>query len=162
MKEVYYKKVGRKYVPVSEYDSQLLSAMPRGTHMILHVEPGMTSYYYNVEPALAPVLAAAKYAEGALSNYIVKATDLRRQTRKTDSRELTLEQKQAWEHLVEVFGEEANMLEWPSARGAAEEVINKLTEETEKMLKVPAVRKAYEQFMFVYKLTKDEQDEFKS
>ena len=162
MKEIYYKKVGRKYVPVSEYDGNLLSAFPKGTHMIINVDPGVTSYHYNIDPALAPVLAAAKYAETTLSNYIVKATDLRRQTRKEDSRELTLEQKQAWEHLVEVFGEEAKMLEWPSARGAAEEVINKLTEETEKMLKVPAVRKAYEQFMFVYKLTKDEQNELKS
>ena len=162
MKEVYYKKVGRKYVPVSEYDSNLHSAFPKGTHMILNVDPGSTSYHYKIDPALAPVLAAAKYAETALSNAIVKATDLRRQTRNTDSRELTPEQHQAWEHLVEVFGDDAKMLEWPSARGAAEEVITKLAEETEKMLQVPAVKLAYEQFMLVYKLTKDEHDELKS
>lgn len=162
MKEVFYKKVGRKYVPVSEYDSNLHNAFPKGTHMILHVDPGMTSYHYNIDPALAPVLAAAKYGEEALSKAIVKATDLRRQERHGKENRITEEQRLAWEHLVEVFGEDAKMLEWPSARGAAEEVIKKLSEETEKMLEVPAVKLAYEQFMLMYKLTKDEQNELKS
>lgn len=160
MKEVYYKKVGRKYVPVSEYDSNLHSAFPKGKHLIVSVDPGITSYHYNIDPAFAPVLAAAKYGEDILSRNIVKATELRRQQR--EGRELTDEQRQAWQNLVKVFGEEARQLEWPSARGAAEEVMQKLAEEAEKMLKVPAVKLAYEQFMLVYKLTKDEQNDIKS
>lgn len=161
MKEVYYKKVGRRYVPVSEYDSNLHVAMPKGKHMILSVEPGMTSYHYNIDPAFAPVLAAAKYGEHVLSNAIVKATDLRRQQNGGDKK-LTEEQRKAWEHLVEVFGDDAKQLEWPSARGAAEEVINALAIEAEKMLQLPAVKHAYEQFMLVYKLTKDEQHDINS
>ena len=160
MKEVYYKKVGRRYVPVSEYDSNLHSAFPKGKHLIVSVDPGITSYHYNIDPAFAPVLAAAKYGEDTLSRNIVKATELRRQQR--EGRELTDEQRQAWQNLVKVFGEEARQLEWPSARGAAEEVMQKLAEEAEKMLKVPAVKLAYEQFMLVYKLTKDEQNDIKS
>lgn len=158
MKEVYYKKVGRKYVPVSEYDSNLHVAMGKGNHMILSVEPGLTSYHYNIDPAFAPVLAAAKYGEDTLSKSIMRATDLRIR----EKVQLTDEQRLAWEHLVDVFGEGAKQLEWPSARGAAEEVMNKLAEETEKMLKVPAVKLAYEHFMLVYKLTKDEQNELES
>lgn len=159
-KEVYYKKVGRKYVPVSEYDSNLHVAMGKGKHMIVSVDPGMTSYHYNIDPAFAPVLAAAKYGEDTLSKSIMNATELRRRAK--EGEKVTKEQRKAWEHLVEVFGDDAKQLEWPSARGAAEEVMQKLAEEAEKMLKVPTVRLAYEQFMLVYKLTKDEYNELKS
>ncbi len=160
MKEVFYKKVGRRYVPVREYDSNLHNALYKGTHLILHITPGSTSYYHNIEPAFAPVLAAAKYAEDVLSKNIVKATELRMSTR--GDRKLTTEQHEAWKHLVELFGEDARQLEWPSARGAAEEVVTTLAEEADKMLKVPAVKLAYEHFMMVYKLTKDEQNELES
>ena len=158
VKEVYYKKVGRRYVPVSEYDSNLHSAFPKGKHLIVSVDPGITSYHYNIDPAFAPVLAAAKYGENALSNAIVEETSLRIR----GDAKLTDEQRKAWEHLVEVFGPEAKQLEWPSARGAAEEVINTLALEAEKMLKVPSVKHAYEQFMLVYKLTKDEMNDIES
>lgn len=159
-KQVFYQKVGDKYLPVSEYDSYLHSALPKGKHLIVSVDPGMTSYHYNIDPAFAPLLAAAKYSESALSNAIVKATELRR--KESANRKLTDEQRKAWEHLVEVFGEDARQLEWPSARGAAEEVVNVLAHEAEKMLTVPAVKLAYEHFMMVYKLTKDEQNELES
>lgn len=160
MKEVYYKKVGRRYIPISEYDGNLHYAITKGKHLIVSMDPGITSYHYNIDPAFAPVLAAAKYGEQALSNAIVRATDLRMSTR--GDRKLTDEQHKAWQHLVEVFGDEARQLEWPSARGAAEEVIKVLAEEADKMLKLPAVKLAYEQFMMVYKLTKDENDELES
>lgn len=153
-KEVYYKKVGRKYVPVSEYDSNLHVAMGKGKHLIVSVDPGMTSYHYNIDPAFAPLLAAAKYGEDTLSKSIMAATELRRQQR---DKKITEEQRKAWEHLVEVFGDDAKQLEWPSARGAAEEVMKKLAEEAEKMLEVPSVKLAFEQFMMVYKLTKDDE-----
>lgn len=159
-KEVYYKKEGRKYVPVSEYDSNLHVAMGRGKHLIVSVDPGMTSYHYNIDPAFAPVFAAAKYGEDTLSKSIMKATELRRRER--EGQKLTDEQRKAWEHLVEVFGDDAKQLEWPSARGAAEEVMQKLAEEADKMLKVPSVKLAYEQFMMVYKLTKDDENESES
>jgi hypothetical protein len=158
-KEVYYKKVGRKYIPVSEYDSNLHAAFPKGKHLIISVEPGITSYHYNIDAALAPVLAAAKYGEDTLSKSIMRATEIRRRAKET---QITDEQRKAWEHLVEVFGDDAKQLEWPSARGAAEEVMQKLAEEAEKMLQVPSVKLAYEQFMMVYKLTKEEQDDTKS
>lgn len=153
-KEVFYKKVGRKYVPVSEYDSNLHSAFPKGKHLIVSVEPGITSYHYNIDPSFAPLLAAAKYGEQALSGFIVRETSLRIR----GDAKLTDEQRKAWEHLVDVFGENARQLEWPSARGAAEEVMKSLAEETECMLKLPAVKHAYDQFMMVYKLTKEQNE----
>lgn len=153
-KEVFYKKEGRKYVPVSEYDFEFSNSFPKGTHLILHMEPGATSYYYNIDPALAPMTAAAKYGINELSTAIMEETHIRNATKT-----ITEEQAQAWNDFIKVMGNASYMLEYPSARECAEKAMKKLEIETEKMLKVPAVRKAYEQFLLVYKLTKDEMNE---
>lgn len=153
-KKVFYEKVGRKYVPVSEYDSDLTYALPKGTHLVM-VYPGGTSTRYHVDPMYAPLIAAGRTGEDALSKAIVKAGELRLQY-KDRERKLTDEERAAWNNLVEVFGDSAKQLEWPSAREVAEAGIKALEEEAFNMLEVPAVKLAYEQFMFVYKLTKDE------
>ena len=159
-KKVFYEKVGRKYVPVSEYDHELSYALPKGTHLIM-VYPGGSSTRHNVDPMYAPLIAAGRVCEDKLSSALVNAGEIRLQY-KSRQRELTDEQRLAWNHLVEVFGDDAKQLEWPSAREVAEAGLKALEDEALKMLEVPAVKKAYEQFMLVYKLTKDEQDELKS
>jgi hypothetical protein len=68
---------------------------------------------------------------------------------------LTEEQRAAWNHLVEVFGPDAKQLEWPSAREAAEKAVQAMMIEAEKLMSVPSVKKAYEQFMLMAELTKD-------
>ena len=35
MKKVYYIKEGRKYVPVAEYDNELLDSFPKGNHLVM-------------------------------------------------------------------------------------------------------------------------------
>jgi hypothetical protein len=150
-KKIFYEKIGRKYVPVSEYDSDLSYALPKGSHLIT-VHPGGQSTYYNVNPALAPMIAASKVAEDAISTAILKATELRRQGDRTTP--LTTEQKEAWENLVRVFGDSAKQLEWPSARECAEAGAKAIIDEAEKLMTVPSVKKAYEHFMLVAELTK--------
>ncbi len=159
-KKIFYEKIGRKYVPVSEYDSDLTYALPKGTHLVM-VYPGGTSTRYNVDPMYAPLIAAGRTGEDALSRAIVKATELRLQYRDRE-RKLSDEERAAWNNLVAVFGDSAKQLEWPSAREVAEAGIKALEEEAFKMLDVPAVKLAYEQFMFVYKLTKDEMNDIDS
>lgn len=111
-KTVFYRKVGRKYEPVSEYDSDLLDAFTKGTHIVM-VYPGGQSRRYNIDPAFAPMIAAGRYAEDAISKHIMEVSALRpRQDRKP----LTPEQKAAWEHLASLFGEERYALEWCSYR----------------------------------------------
>ena len=39
VKKVYYEKIGRRYRPVAEYDSDLLDSFPKGSHLIC-VYPG--------------------------------------------------------------------------------------------------------------------------
>ena len=153
-KEIFYKKVGRKYVPVSEYDSELTYALPKGTHLVM-CYPGGTSTRYHVEPNYVALIAASRIAEDAISKAIMDATEIRRNYN-SRQKPLTPEQKEAWEHLVKAFGPDAKQLEWPSARECAEAGVKAIQEEAEKLMNIPSVKLAYDQFMMVCALTKDE------
>jgi hypothetical protein len=150
MKKVYYEKVGRKYVPVAEYDNDLMDAFTKGTHLV-QVYPGGASRRYNIDPAYAPMIAAGRVAEDAISRKIMDATAMR-----PKQAPLTLGQRKAWDNLIKEFGEEARCLEWPSAREAAEAAVLAMTQEAEKLMSNPAVCKAYEHFQLICTLTKEQ------
>jgi len=149
MKEIFYKKVGRRYVPVHEYDQTLMDSFPKGSHLVI-CYPGGQSTRYNVNPAYAPMIAAGRVAEDKISEAIRKASDMR-----PKRAPITKGQQEAWENLVKEFGEDARMLEWPSAREVAEDAVKVMQIEADKLLSVPAVKKAYEHFLFLAELTKD-------
>lgn len=149
MKQIFYRKEGRKYIPVSEYDQTLLDALPKGTHLI-QVYPGGQSTRYNVDPNYAAVIAATRVAEDVISQRLMQASDLR-----PKRAPLTEGQRQAWAKLVEEFGEDARCLEWPSAREASEAACKAMQDEALKLMDNPSVRKAYERFMLVCELTKN-------
>lgn len=153
MKKIYYEKVGRRYVPVSEYDSDFLDAFPKGAHLVI-TTPGSKSTHYRIDPAYAPMIAAGRVAEDKISEMIRKATDLR-----PKRSPITEKQKEAWENLVKELGEDARMLEWPSAREACEVAVKAMQVEAEKLLTNPSVRKAYEHFLLVAELTKENTNE---
>jgi hypothetical protein len=150
---IFYVKKGRRYVPHSTYDPQFCDAFPKGTHMV-QCYPGGTLRRYNIDPHYAPMIAAGRVAEDAISRKIMEVTEIRRQEKNRQT-PLTPEQKAAWDHLVEVFGPDAKQLEWPSARECAEEAVKAMATEAEKLLENPSVRKAYERFLLVAQLTKD-------
>ena len=153
MKKIYYEKVNRKYVPVAEYDGDFLDSFTKGTHLVMSY-PGGSSRRFNIEPNYAAMIAAGRVAEDAISNVIMKSTEIRRNSRM--AKELTPSQKAAWDNLVKEFGEDARALEWPSAREACEEAVKAMQIEAGKLLKTPAVKEAYDHFMFIAKLTHDE------
>ena len=150
MKKVYYEKVGRRYVPVAEYDNDLIDSFTKGTHLV-QVYPGGASRRYNIDPAYAPMIAAGRVAEDAISRKIMDATAMR-----PKQAPLTLGQRKAWDNLIKEFGEEARCLEWPSAREAAEAAVLAMTQEAEKLMSNPAVCKAYEHFQLICTLTKEQ------
>ena len=149
MKKIYYEKRGNRYFPVSEYDSEVMDAFPPGDHLV-SVYPGGASRRYRINPALAPMIAAGRYAEDAICKAINKASEL-----KSTNTPITPEQKAAWEALAESFGEELATLHGPSVRDIAEAGVQAMIEEAEKMLSNPAVRKAYERFLMIVELTKE-------
>ena len=151
MKKIFYEKVGRKYVPVSEYDSDLLDALPKGTHIIMSY-PGGKSTRYNIDPNYAAMIAAGRVAEDAMCRAIQEESEIRRE--KNSETPLTPEQVAAWEHLVEVFGERARYLHWQAARDVAEAGLKAMQDEALKLMANPSVKKAYEHFLLVCELTK--------
>jgi hypothetical protein len=158
MEEVFYKKVGRRYVAVSYYDANVMDAIPEGAHLIVK-RPGSTSRRHNIDPAVAPMIAAGIYAEDKISTAIMKASELRVPK---SQHPLTEEQRAAWEHLAKTFGQETLALEWPSYRESAEAGVKALQAEAEKMLANPSVRSAYEHFMLMCKLAyKESNNEYR-
>jgi len=153
---IFYVKKGRRYIPHSYYSNEMCDAFPKGYHLV-SVYPGGSSRRFNIDPAYAPMIAAGRVAEDAISEAIRKATDLRPKTAP-----ITPEQKEAWDNLVRVFGEDARYLEWPSAREACEAAVKAMSLEAEKLLANPTVRKAYEKFLFVAELTKEHNEQSKA
>lgn len=140
-------------MPVSEYDNELLDSFPKGDHLV-SVYPGGSSRRFRINPALAPMIAAGRYAEDAMSSALIKASEMRpRSTPMTD------EQRAAWQNLIEVFGEEARYLEWPSARDVAEIGVKAMQAEAEKLMRHESVVAAYEQFMLVCELCKEKSND---
>jgi hypothetical protein len=156
-KTVFYKKVGRRYEPVSEYDQEHLDSFPKGTHLVM-CYPGGQSRRYNIDPAYAPMIAAGRVAEDAISKHIMDVSALRPRQDRTP---LTSEQRAAWERLAAAFGDERYALEYCSYREAAEEGVKAMMAEAEKLMKHESVRKAYEHFQLMCQLAK-EKDESQS
>lgn len=146
---IFYIKKGRKYIPHSTYSPEFCDGFPKGYHLV-SVYPGGSSRRFNIDPAYAPMIAAGRVAEDAISKALMRASDMR-----PKETPLTQEQRDAWEHLIKVFGPSAHYLEWPSAREACEEAVKAMTVEAEKLLSNPSVRKAYEKFLFIAELTKE-------
>ena len=146
---IFYIKKGRRYIPHSYYSNEMCDAFPKGTHLV-QVYSGGSSRRFNIDPNYAAMIAAGRVAEDAISKVLMRASDLR-----PKRAPLTEGQRAAWDNLVKEFGEEARCLEWPSAREACEEAVKAMSNEAEKLLTNPTVRKAYEKFLFVAELTKD-------
>lgn len=153
MKKLYYIKQGRRYIPVSEYDSDLLDSFPKGSHLIC-VYPGGKSTRYGVDPAYAPMIAAGRVAEDAICRAIYEASEARPKETPINKR-----QRAAWEEMKAAFGDDMFSLHFSSTRDLAEAGIKAMQEEADKLMQHPAVRDAYEQFQLVCKLTKEKQND---
>ena len=147
---LFYKKQGRRYVPVAEYDNELLDSFPKGNHLVM-CYPGGASRRFNIDPALAPMIAAGRYAEDAITRKIQEATELRPTNRIIDE-----ETQRKWKKFIATIPEDFRyMFTHGSAHDAAQAGVTAMMEEAEKLMSNPAVRKAYDRFMLVCQLTKE-------
>jgi hypothetical protein len=149
MKKIFYEKVGRKYVPISEYDSNLMDGYSYGTHLLM-VYPGGASRRYNIDPNYAAMIAASRVAEEAMIRAMHKASEMR-----PVRTPITPAQQKAWKKLAKEFGDELCTLSGASSHDIAEAGIRALQLEADKLMNNPAVKKAYEHFLLIAELTKD-------
>lgn len=151
VKKVYYEKVGRKYVPVAEYDSDYLDAFPKGSTLVM-CYPGGQSRRYNIDPDYAALIAAARVAEDAMMQAMQKASEL-----KPTQTPVTLAQQRAWKGLARAFGTELCTLNGASSYDIAQAGLKALEDEAAQLLTNESVKAAYDQFLFVCALTKQQQ-----
>lgn len=153
MKKIYYEKRGRRYIPVAEYDNELLDSFPKGTHLVM-CYPGGSSRRFNINPNYAAMIAAGRVAEDAVCTAMVKADEIQ-----PPRKALTKEENAAWMNLIDVWGEEARSLRRPAVRDVAEAAVKAMQEEADKLMQHESVRRAYEQFLLVCELTKERSNE---
>jgi hypothetical protein len=149
MKKIYYEKVGRKYVPVAEYDNDLLDSFTKGTHLVMSY-PGGTSRRFNIDPNYAAMIAAGRVAEEAICEAIRKESELRPQ-----QTPITVGQKKAWQKLAKEFGSDLATLSGLCIRDCAEAGVQAMQKEADKLLKHEGVRKSYDHFLLMCELTRD-------
>lgn len=149
MKKIYYEKIGRKYVPIAEYDNDFLDSYPKGNHLVM-CYPGGSSRRFNIDPNYAAMIAAGRVAEDAISTAIYKASEAR-----PKERPITPRQRDAWEEMKRAFGDEFFSLTIPAARDLAEVGVKAMQEEANKMMTNPSVKLAYEHFIMVCELTRE-------
>lgn len=148
-KTTFYKKEGRRYVPVYEYDQQLMDAFPKGSHVVV-CYPGGKSVRYDIDENYAAMIAAGRLAEDKISEAVVKAGELR-----PHNTPLTQRQRDLFDKFLDSLDEgERYYLERASARDIADAAVKVMQEEAVKLMTNDAVRNAYEQFMLMCKLSK--------
>jgi hypothetical protein len=149
VKKIYYEKVGRKYVPVAEYDKNLLDSFAKGNHLVM-CYPGGSSRRFNIDPAFAPMIAAGRLAEDAICQALNKASEMR-PARTT----ITPAQQRAWKKLAKEFGDELCVLKGASIRDIAEAGVKAMQAEADRLLTHQAVKQAYDDFILVCELCKN-------
>ena len=154
MKKIFYEKKGRRYVPVAEYDSEYLDSFPKGNHLVM-CYPGGSSRRFNIDPALAPMIAAGRVAEDSIAEVIRKAGEIR-----PTKSPLNPEQRTAYEKLMDTLPDnERYYMTYGCARDAAEAGVKAMTVEADKLMSHESVRKAYDHFILMCKLVKEKEND---
>lgn len=147
---VYYKNEGGEYIPIRESHSDFIDAYPEGAHLII-CKPGIKYGKYDINPNHAALIAAAYMIQNDLTQVVIEASKIKH----PGNKKLTPNQRQAWENLMTAFGEEAQMLSWPSAQEVIDTLIKSLVKEADRLMNNPAVEAAYNDFLTISKLTEE-------
>ena len=118
MNQQLYKKVGRKYVPIS--DPYALDGLREGWWLV-KVSPGSTSIRQQVYPAKAEISAAAKDKEDELLQIIREASEA-----KPAKIPVSPEARADWQAFITKHGDEFTSLQFPSMQENAEKIIEAL------------------------------------
>ena len=149
-KKIYYEQVGEMYVPVAEYDDDYMNSFSKGTHLVI-CYPGGQSRIYNIDPDYAALIAAGRVAEDAMCAAIRAASEL-----KPKQTPITEGQRKAWKKLAKEFGDDLCTLNVASAHDIAKAGLTALQKEANVLYSNAAVQKAYEHFILMCKLTKEQ------
>jgi hypothetical protein len=142
------------YRPVSKYDIELTSAMPFGDHLVVKVKPGVTSTRYNINPDLASLLAASIKCEDRLVEKLLEVgTEAMDDFHKGD---LGKEVQQKYQEFLDAYGRYNVVLRGASYADMTRAFFAELIDEARNMLKNPAARAAFDEYLLTCKLCGEE------
>jgi hypothetical protein len=147
MKKIFYEKIGKKYVPVNEYDSDLLHSLSNGSYLVT-VRPSSVSTVRVIEPMLAPMIAAGLYARDKIEKALLESSNF-----SPVQQPITLEQKVAWDNLAKAFGDGSSSLQRKSVHDIAHAGVQAMQDQAQLILKNESARRAFEHFLLVSKLS---------
>lgn len=117
----FYRKHGRRYIPVAYGDPEFDRSFPAGAHLVV-VQPGSESRIFNINPDAAPLLAALKLCEEDIMRVMVQASMAR-----PDREPLTDKQMDAYNRFKAAMGDEnLCLLRYPSLREIYDTLVEKL------------------------------------
>jgi hypothetical protein len=155
-RETYYIKRGRKYIPISEYDSNICDSIKHGTHLVVN-HLGCRMYTYDVEPDHAAIIAATRIFKEYLVKQLHHASEARPKI--GNGTLFTERQKKAYDKLKEELNEHTYFFEFPTLNDIAEKAINDFVQQYGKKYEdYPFVKKAYDNFLMKLKLCVDNQE----
>jgi len=149
MSKTFYEKQGDEFVPVSEYNSDLMDSLTEGAHLIM-CYPGGCTKVHNIDPDYAGLIAASYVAREAMCDAIFEANQF-----KPARVPLTKRQKDAWDKFNKEMGDDICMLQHSSIFDIADAGVKALQKQAHMLYCNPAVRIAYEQFILVCELAKE-------
>ncbi|MCX7592624.1 MAG: hypothetical protein N2235_02470 [Fischerella sp.] len=148
-REVYYRKEGRKYVPVAESAIDLFEALPYGFYVVEVNSTGQHSRR-GIDPRFADFAAAALHLKSRLVDILLDAS----RAKLSAKQPLTPEQLAAWQELNRVFGDSISLLH-PSLQDIAAQFLEEIQRKAQELHDNPTVRAAYEQYLMAVELTRD-------
>ena len=111
-----FKKVGKRYKPVSEHEEW--DSYPEGAHLVV-CRPGSTMRRFDVDPDRAGLLAAAEPLRDQIKDLVVE------QLRMRPTREpVTQKQADAWRAFQVAMGNSGYAVSYPSAHALADAVVD--------------------------------------
>ena len=111
-----YKKVGKRYKPVAEYEEW--DSYPEGAHLVV-CRPGSAMRRFNIDPDRAGLLAAAEPLRGQIRALVVELHKMR-----PTRRPVTMQQAAAWRRFQKAMGNDAYAVEYASVGEVADAVVD--------------------------------------
>lgn len=148
--ETFYKKVGRRYVPVSRYSREVENAYDIGCHLIINEKYSRLTLC-RINPAFAPLIAAASFARNTI------ATKIRQASEAHFNGDLPDEIVEEWKKFCEKHKDMTHLITYPAAFDILEAGIEQLVLEADKLLQNPTVKEAYEQFITIAELAREKE-----
>lgn len=113
---ILYKKVGRRYKPVAEYEEW--DSYPEGAHLVI-CRPGSTLRRFRIDPDTASLLAAAEPIRDQIKSLIVEKHRMR-----PHRKPVTQKQAEAWRAFELAMGGDAYCVEYASVVEIADAVVD--------------------------------------